>query len=451
MKRRTFLQHGPASTALLAMPTLSIGPQSVLGANDRVVLAGIGIGGRNNSLLRGFVQLADVSIKTLCDCNPNRSPIDDLGRFIENVSDRQPQLETDMKRVFEDPEIDAVSIATPDHWHGPAAIFACQANKDVYVEKPISHNIWEGRKMVEAAQRYNRVVQCGTQNRSAAYNREAVDYIQSGKLGRVHFIKIFNMKPGSPYTEGPRADIPEGLDYDRWLGPAPYRPYFDGILHSWKMYWDFTAGDLADDGAHQLDLGRWLIGRDLPIRVHSAGGNLAFNDDREVPDTLATTYEFDDDLLMTFELTQWAPYMKKTPYDVRGGDQFPLWMQSATRIEVYGTEGMMMMGRHGGGWQVFSNDGDVVAQAYGRFPDMLSPDPHKRNFIDCIKSRATPNADILNGHFSACLIHLASVATRVGNAQLDFDPLREQITNHDDANALVKRIYRPPYIVPDQV
>jgi len=245
--------------------------------------------------------------------------------------------------------------------------------------------------------------------------------------------------------------VPEGLDYDAWLGPAAYRPYFDNIRREWHMFWDFTAGDLADDGAHQLDLARWLIGRDLPKTAHSAGGNVAFKDDREVPDTLVTSYEFDDDLVMTFELSQWSPYMKKTPYDVRGGDKFPLWMQSATRIELYGTEGMMMVGRHGGGWQVYSKDGEVVGERYGRFPDLLRPDPHKKNFINCIKSRKKPNADIEVGHYSACLIHLAGLSNRLGNAKLVFDPKTERFVNDKAANDLVKREYRAPYVIPENV
>ncbi len=450
MKRRDFLKTSSyaAGTALTALNA-----KRVMGANERIVLAGIGIGGRNTSLLKGFIKFDHVDIKILCDCNQVKNNIDDVSDFIQNARGKKPKVEREMEKVFNDPDIDAVTIATPDHWHGPATVFACQAGKDVYVEKPISHNIWEGRMMVEAARKYNCVVQCGTQNRSAEYNCKAVDYIRSGKLGNIHLAKVFNMKPGRPYHKGPKTDIPDGIDYDIWLGPASWMDYFEGVTDDWKMFWRFTAGDLADDGAHQLDLARWLIGRDAPRAVHSSGGNLAFDDDREVPDTLVTTYEFDDDLLMTFELSQWTDYMKKTPYDVRGEDKFPSWMQSATRIELYGTKGMMMMGRHGGGWQVFSQDGEVVDQEYGRFPDLLSPDPHKENFLECIKSRKRPNADIEIGHHSANLIHLASVSLRSGSRQLHYDAKSETFTGEHSqiANPLVKREYREPYVISESV
>lgn len=446
MQRRAFLSSGAIATGLSAAQY-----NRAWGANERIVLAGIGIGGRNTSLLKGFLEWDEIDIKMLCDVNRERSQLHDMARFIEGHRGAKPVLSPEMSDAFDDNDIDAVVIATPDHWHGPATVFACQAGKDVYVEKPISHNIWEGRKMVDAARKYKRVVQCGTQNRSAEYNYKALDYIKSGKLGRVHFCKVFNMKPGGAFNKGPDGEPPEGFNYDYWLGPAAWRPYNSSVVGNWKLFWDFTADDLADDGAHQLDLARMLIDRKHPTAVHSSGGKLAFNDDRETPDTLATTYEYGDDLVMTFELTQWSPYMKKTPSDVRMGDKFPLWFQSATRIEVYGTEGMMMMGRHGGGWQVFSNDGEVVAQEYGRFPDYQTPDPHKQNFIDCIKSREAPNADIEVGHYSACLIHLASVAHRTGNRKLVFDTDAERFVGDDEANALVKRDYREPYAVPEEV
>ncbi len=454
MTRRRFIGTISKKTAATTAGTIFLTAAQynrVHGANERIVLAGIGIGGRNTSLLRGFLKWDEIDIKTLCDVNQKRRQLHEMADFIENARDKKPLISAEMKDVFADKDIDAVTIATPDHWHGPATVFACQAGKDVYVEKPISHNIWEGRKMVEAARKYNCVVQCGTQNRSAEYNHKAVKYIQSGKLGNVHLCKVFNMKPGGPYRKGTDGKVPEGFNYDYWLGPAPWRPYNKDVVGNWKLWWDFTADDLADDGAHQLDLARMLIGKNHPDTVHSSGGKYAFNDDRETPDTLITSYEYGNDLVMTFELTQWTPYMKKTPGDVRSGDKFPLWFQSATRIEIYGTKGMMLMGRHGGGWQVFSNDGEVVAQEYGRFPDFLQDDPHKQNFIDCIRSRQRPNADVEIGHLSAALIHLASVSHRVGNEKLVFDPRKERFIGSEKANRLVKRIYREPYVIPENV
>lgn len=449
--RRGFIKNSSQAAIGLSAAMVTANPKRVLGANERIVLAGIGIGGRNTSLLRGFLKWDEIDIKTLCDANLKRDALNEMAAFIANARDRKPTITQEMNEVFDDKDIQAVVIATPDHWHGPATVFACQAGKDVYVEKPISHNIWEGRKMVEAAQKYNRVVQCGTQNRSAAYNHKALEYIQSGKLGKIHLCKVYNMKPGGSYHKGPEGDVPDGFDYSAWLGPAEMRPYNPSVVGGWHMYWDFTAGDLADDGAHQLDLARMLIQRDTPSVIRSSGGKVAFQDDREVPDTLVTTYEFGDDLVMTFELTQWTPYMKKTTEDIRMGDKFPLWFQNATRIELYGTEAMMIVGRHGGGWQAFSHDGEVIAQEFGRFPDLETPDPHKQNFIDCIHSRKKPNADIETGHYSACLIHYASLSNRLGNRALKFDSKAEKFIGDNEANALLKRYYRPPYFIPENV
>ncbi|MBN2329686.1 MAG: Gfo/Idh/MocA family oxidoreductase [Candidatus Omnitrophica bacterium] len=452
--RRTFINRISTQTSKIAAGAAVLSAaqyKRIYGANERIVLSGIGIGGRNTSLLQGFLKWDEIDVKHLCDVNQKRRALHDMAAYIENARDHKPLLTAEMNDVFPDKDVDAVIIATPDHWHGPATIFACQAGKDVYVEKPISHNIWEGRKMVEAARRYKRVVQCGTQNRSAEYNYKALDYIQSGKLGDIHLVKVFNMKPGGPFHKGPDGEIPDGFNYDYWLGPAPSRPYNSSVVGNWKLFWDFTADDLADDGAHQLDLARMLIDRKHPTAVHSSGGRCAFQDDRETPDTLVTTYEYGSDLVMTFELTQWTPYMKKTSSEIRQGDQFPLWFQSATRIEIYGSKGMMFVGRHGGGWQVFTNDGEVAAQEYGRFPDFQHDDPHKQNFIDCIRSRKRPNADVEIGHYSACLIHLSSVSHRVGNEKLRFDPDQERFIDHEKANSLVKRNYRAPYVIPERI
>ncbi len=342
---------------------------------------------------------------------------------------------------------DAVIVATPDHWHGLPTVLACQAGKDVYVEKPPSHNVWEGRKMVEAARKYNRVVQVGTQSRSAPYVVKALEYIRGGSLGKIPLCKVYNLKPGTFHREPPDSDPPDGVDYDMWLGPAPKRPFNRAHFHGgWHAYWAYSGGDMADDGVHQLDIARWLVGKGYPKAVHCSGGNFAFDDDREVPDTQVVTYDFED-LVMTFELTQYARYMSKTPGDVRMGDKFPYWPQNATRIELYGTKELMLMGRHGGGWQVFTKDGEVVAQEYGRFPD----DPHKENFIECIRNRRLPNADIEEGHRSAILVHLGNISYRLGGRKLVFDAATETFVGDDEANALLKRTYRQPYVIPDVV
>lgn len=430
-----------------AASTLSLlRPERVMGANDRIVMASIGVGGRGQSLARGFLQFEEVEFAYLCDVNETRSGIPELAKRMEEKSKKAPHRVVDLRKVLDDKDVDVTIVATNDHWHGLGTIWACQAGKDVYVEKPPSHNIWEGRKMVEAARKYNRIVQVGTQNRSAPYNHKALEYIKSGKLGSIHLCRVHNMIGKEGFKKGPDGTPPEGFHYDMWLGPAPMRPYNESVVDNWKLLWDFSAGDIADDGIHQLDLARFVIDKDFPKAVHSSGGIFYWKDDREVPDTLVTTYDYDD-MVMTFELTQYTPYMKKIPETVRNGDLFPYWWQTSTRIELYGSQGLMLLGRHGGGWQVFTEDGKVVAQEYGRFPDS----PHKQNFIDCLKSRQLPNADIEQGHRSACLVHLASISYRVGCRKLTFDKKTERFVDDKEANALVKRTYREPYTISDPV
>ncbi|MBN2325713.1 MAG: Gfo/Idh/MocA family oxidoreductase [Candidatus Omnitrophica bacterium] len=444
--RREFIRKNGKRTAGLWAGALVLAKgKKAVSANDKVILGAIGLGGRGQSLVRGFALRKDVQFAGLCDPDLRRPK--QLFEMLKSEHNPDLTLTDDYRRIIDNKEIDAVVVATPDHWHAIPTITACQAGKDVYVEKPASHNIWEGRKMLQAARKYNRVVQVGMQTRSAPYAQKALEYIRSGQLGPIHYCKIFNMKSGSPYKEGAVGPIPKEMNWDLWLGPASMREYRDGIARGgWLYYWDYCGGDFGNDSIHQIDLARMLIGKDYAKSVHCTGGNLAFNDDREVPDTQAATFKFDD-MVVTFDLTQWAPYMAKIPMAMRESDQFPYWPQSATRVELYGEKGLMIVGRHGGGWQVFTNDGKVTAQEYGRFPD----DIHKENFIQCIRSRERPNADIEEGHRSAILFHMGNISYRIGERKLLFDPNAERFIGDDDANRLLKRDYREPYVIPDNV
>jgi predicted dehydrogenase len=350
-----------------------------------------------------------------------------------------------MERVFDDSEIDAVIVATPDHWHALATIRAVQAGKDVYVEKPHSHNIYESRQMLEAARKHRRIIQVGTQNRSGAYNRAALDYIRSGKIGPIHLVKVFNLKQGGPFRLGEPGQMPRDFDWDAWLGPAPTRPYHRTIQNGgWHHFWDYSGGDLCDDAAHQTDLALMLMGDPgMPRAVASSGGRLAHaGDDSEVPDLLVTTYDFDG-FVLTLEHSNYPEYMEKTSTSIRQGDEFPFWLHNATRIELYGSKQMMVVGRHGGGWQATVYPWEVVAQHFGRPCD----DEHYANFVECVKDRRKPNADIETLHPSVCMLHMANVAHRVGNRKIRFDAEQERFDD-PDANALLGRVYRPAYAVP---
>jgi predicted dehydrogenase len=446
MDRRDFLS-ATAKTTLGAAAFMAANPRSsrAYAANDKIVFAQIGLGGRGKSVGREFARLDGVEMKYACDVDLSRA-----GGVIDQVKaaqGKEPRVLQDFRNALDDKDVDAVIVSTPDHWHALAAIWACQAGKDVYVEKPPSHNIWEGRKMVEAARKYNRIVQTGTQNRSAPYVNEAKQYIDEGNIGKLVYVKVFGMEPGYSYIEPRNTPTPASVDYDMYLGAAPMRPFNRGHFHgNWHYYWAYSGGDLADDGVHQMDIARWIMGKDYPKYISGYGNNNAFDDERDVFDTQSVIYDYGD-LTMTWELTQWAKYMRKTPTEVRDSDRFPQWDLNATRIEFYGTNGRLVLGRHGGGYQAIDHTGKIVAGAYGRMAD---PE-HRQNFADCIRSRKLPNADIEEGHRSAVLAHAGNIATRLQGHRLEFDSKSESFIENPKANALVKRKYRTPYEVPEHV
>jgi predicted dehydrogenase len=420
-------------------------------ANGKIIMAQVGCGGRGGSLAPGFVARGDCLYAYCCDPDINRA-----GGLAKALGSQQrvaklPKALQDFRKALDDRSVDAVVIATPDHWHAAATVWACQARKDVYVEKPATHSCWEGRKMVEAARKYERVVQIGTQNRSAAHNMEAREYIASGKLGKVHFCRIFNQKDWPNFPSQPDGDPPKGLDWDLWNGPAPEAKYNPTLHGGWHHLWRYSGGDIANDASHQIDLARWLLGVDYPKFVYSTGGRFNAKGAAETPDTQVALFDFDN-LLVSFELTLWTPYMLKiSPYIRESLTEYPYWPQCATRIEIYGEKGLMIVGRHGGGWQVFDrpkNEKPVIkAQGNGRFPD---PE-HKENFVACIRSRQRPNADVEHGHLSALWIHYANISYRLGGPRLAIDPKTEQIVGNDEAMKLFRREYRKPWVIEDQV
>ncbi len=417
----------------------------VLGANERVRVALVGCGGRGQYVIRGMIEQGADAV-CLCDLHEGRRAA--AARFIEPVQQKAPRLESDMRRVFDADDIDAVVIATPDHWHAPASIAACRAGKDVYVEKPHCYDIRESRIMLDVARQTGRVLQVGTQNRSAPYNLAALDYVRSGKLGDVRLVKVYNLKPGGPFDLGDPGAPPPGFDWDAWLGPAPDRPYHQQIFTGgWHHFWDFSGGDLCDDGIHQLDLAIMLMGDPgLPRAVVATGGRLQHRgDDSEVPDLLVVAYDFDD-FVLTLEHSDYPRYMRKTESTIRRNDEFPYWTQNATRVELYGSELHMTVGRHGGGWQVVQSGGRIVDQMFGRPADA----PHYADFLDAVRTRRRPNADIQTLHPSGCMIHMANIAHRTGNRKLWFDADTETFPNDDDANDLLGRTYRRQYAIPQQ-
>jgi predicted dehydrogenase len=443
MNRREFLRRAVAAGAAVSAAGVSF---NVRGANDRVVLGVMGVGGRGDFLAQEFAARADVEVRYFADPDSRRFK-SSVGN-IERITGKSPQCMQDFRRMLDDTEVNAIVVATPDHWHALGTILACQAGKDVYVEKPTSHSIWESRKMIEAARKYNRVVQVGTQNRSAENCQQALEYIRSGTLGDIHFVRVLNSKPRETIGNKPDRDAPQGVDYEMWLGPAPMRRFNENHFHyAWHWFWAYSGGDIINDGVHQIDIARWVIDKTYPKTVTSAGGIWFFQDDQETPDTQTVNWDFDG-VTMVFEQTLWTPYTQKTPLETRDTDGLPNWPFNGTRVEVYGTKQMMFLGRHGDGWQAFDADGKSVAEHPGRFtPSNVA---HTGNFIDCIRSRALPNADIEKVHYSTLLCHYGNIAYRVRRV-VHVDPATEGFVNDDDANALVKRTYRVPWVVPETV
>jgi predicted dehydrogenase len=444
INRREFLSRsGKTGLAMGVASTFSI---NALGANEKIVIGLMGAGGRGNQITEWFAARPDVEVAYIAD--PDRSRYESCGKNIEKITQKKINLVQDFRKMLDDKHVDAIINATPDHWHALGTILACQAGKDVYVEKPTCHSMWEGRQMVEAARKHNRIVQVGTQNRSAQYCYQALEYLRSKDFGDIHFVRVMNSKPRNTIGKLPDTPVPEGIDYDMWLGPAPMRPFNMNHFHyNWHWFWAYSGGDIINDGVHQIDMVRWMTGQTYPKSVYSTGGIHYFEDDQETPDTHVVNWDFDK-LTVAFEQTLWSPYMKKVPTPVREGEGFPSWYFTGTRIEISGTKQFMYLGRHGGGWQVFDADWKVVKEQHGKFSE--SNADHISNFLDCIRTRKRPNADIEEGHLSTAWCHYGNIAYRMGR-KLFIDPKTEGFVNDAKANALLKRQYRKPWVVPEQV
>ena len=442
--RREFLESSAGTT--LAAGIASTCPSRVLGANDRIVVGLMGAGGRGTQLLEWFAARPDVEVAYIAD--PDQSRSEACAGKIEKITGKRPGLTQDFRRMLGDRNVNAIINATPDHWHALGTILACQAGKDVYVEKPTCHSMWEGRKMIEAARKYGRVVQVGTQNRSARYCHHALEHIRSRDFGEVHLLRVQNSKLRNTIGKLTDTAVPPGIDYDMWLGPAPMRPFNMNHFHyNWHWFWVYSGGDIINDGVHQIDLTRWMSGQIYPKSVSSTGGIFYYDDDQETPDTHIVNWDFGK-MTVIFEQTLWSPYMKKVPTAIREGADFPNWPFTGTRIEIYGTRQFMFLSRHGGGWQAYDQDWKVVGEQRGMFSESNSE--HIANFLDCMRTRQKPHADIEEIHISTAWCHYGNIAYRMGR-KLQIDAETEGFLNDEEANGLLKRKYRAPWVVPETV
>ena len=460
--RRDFLKAG----AVLGGLGLAANPQRILGANDRVRVAVCGVHGRGMDHVRHYSRLANVEISTVCDVDENvlRQRLAQMDR----MGIPKPKTCVDVRQLLEDKSIDAISIAVQNHWHSLMAIWACQAGKDVYVEKPCSHNLWEGQQLVAAANKYNRIVQHGTQIRSATAIRAAMDKIHQGALGEVYLARGTCFKWRNTIGKAPVDPVPAGVDYNLWTGPAPMHAFTRNRFHyNWHWYWWYGNGDIGNQGIHQMDAARWGLGLKLPNKVSAIGGHFMFDDDQQTPNTLNCAFEFDlpdgKRRMLEFEVRHWITNHEAEvgtrdlgthePITPTGGHPH-LGPSSGQHNSIgdifYGSKGYLAMG---------DEDADTYKIWMGEDqepqPSVHGGGDHFANFIDCVRSRRKEDlhAPIEEGHLSCCLVHLANASYRLGRT-LHFDPEKQEVIGDDEANKMLRdggRGYRPPFVVPEQV
>ena len=454
MKRRQFMERVVSTAAIASARALLVG--KILGANDRVNVGLIGSGGRGRLVAGLMRQVENVAFTAVADVY---APHADEARAWAGPGCRSYY---DFRKLLEQKDVDAVLVATPDHWHALAAVLACQAGKDVYVEKPLAHTVREGRAMVEAARRYHRVVQAGTQHRSAPHLAEAARIVQSGLIGPVHFVRAWNYLNMSPYGVGRAADSapPAGLDWDFYLGPAPLVPFNKNrFLVTYRWFWDYAGGMATDYGTHRFDTVHQVMKATAPVSASAAGGRYVLQDGAETPDTLQITYEYPA-FVLSYEASMVNGHGSggRTPgksyYLTRGTDDRPHGMA------FYGTEGTLYADRVG--FEVYpelkgeSGPGAVnlvtgaasgaadyrIARREAAGADATRL--HVKNFIECVSSRAKPACDVETGHHSTIVPHLGNIAFRTGR-KIRWDAAKEEIVGDPEASAMLGRKARPPW------
>jgi predicted dehydrogenase len=404
----------------------------------RLKLGLIGCGGMGSGHLRELSKRTDAEVTWVCDVDSQRLAA--AAKIVEEGSGKAPQTAGDLRRLLEDSSVDAVFIATPDHWHTPAAILALDAGKHVYVEKPCCHNIREGRLLADAVKRSGKRLQVGTQSRSTECVQAGIQRLQNGDIGEILVAKAWNSQRRGTIGRQQPAEPPQQLDFDTWLGPAPAVPYRPNLLHAvWRWWYDFGCGDIGNDGVHDVDVALWGLGVDShPTRIACLGGKNFFDDDQQFPDTQYAVCDYPTAgapqgrcKQFLFEQRIWSPYVQE---GYENGAAF------------YGTEGLLVMG-HTQGWKLYGPRNKLIAEQTGG----MNLPGHHSNFLEAIRNpNVSTNADVDAGRLSATVVHLANIAARTGQV-LTFDPQTEQITSSEAANQLVRRQYRDHWGTPQNV
>ena len=458
--RRDFLKTGAAAVAAFQA-------KNVLGANDRVRVAVVGLRGRGLDHIRSIHATPNVELAAVCDID--ESVIATRLDSIDKLGMPKPQTFGDVRKLLEDKSIDAITVATPNHWHSLMGIWACQAGKDAYVEKPCSHNWFEGKQLVAAANKYNRIVQHGTQSRSSLGAKEAIQHLRSGLVGDVYLARGLCYKWRDTIGRTPQSAVPAGVNYDLWLGPAPNRGFTKNRFHyTWHWFWDTGNGDIGNQGIHEMDTARWGLGVGFPTKVAAIGGHVMFDDDQETPNVLNCAYEFASPngprRLMEFEVRHW---MTNHEADIGAWGRSTLPPAGLNTTAKAGASLGPASGKPGTiGNIYYGPKGYLAIQEYETYKSWLGdhnePGPeghgkenHFANFIDCVRSRKKENlgAPIEEGHISCTLVHLANASYRLGRS-LNFDPVKEEVINDAEANRLLReagRGYRKGFEIPEKV
>ena len=429
-------------------------PKQAFGANDRIRVAVLGVNGRGGSHISttmGLAEKENVVIAALCD--PDMPLLQKKAKEFEDKYNQKVLIQQDFRKLYENKDIDAVTLASPNHWHALHTIYACQAGKDVYVEKPATHNVAEGRKMIEAAYRYNRIVQHGVQLRSNEAVREAVQHLRNGLIGRVYMSRGLVFRNRADIGNKGISKVPEGLDYDLWCGPAPMVPFTQNLVHyNWHWHWNYGNGDVGNQGIHETDLCMWGLDVGLPERITSMGGKFLWDDCKEVPEVQTSVYHYPKEKKMIqFEVRHWHTndeggatcgnifYGEKGYLVVKGYNEYESFIYgNASNTPQDTSSGVLPSGPRIQKGPSKKTSGEM--------------DLHFKNWFDAIRARdmSIQNGPVETGHMASALAHLAAISYRLGQ-QLEFDPIAERFIGNEDANNMLTRKYRAPYLMPEKI
>ncbi len=419
-----------------------IAARRLSGANDRINAAVVGVRGRGREHIDCFAKLPGSRVAAVCDID--QAVAERAQTLAEKLQGSKPAIYRDIRQMLENKDIDVVSIATPNHWHALATIWACQAGKDVYVEKPASHNIWEGRRMVDAARKYKRMVQVGMQAHSLDHYNQAIQLVRGGAIGKVYMAKGLCFKRRKSIGRQPDGPVPPGVDYDVWRGPAPMRPFNPNRFHyNWHWFWDTGNGDIGNQGIHEMDIARWGLNRPgLPTSAFSTGSKYIYDDDQETPNTQLAILRYPDTSQIVFEVRGLM---------TQGEGDMNLEGPNFIGVIFLGSEGTLTLDSEG--FKMFLGDNRKLAKQMKYTEDKgWATSPHVANFLKAVRSRRHEDltCDIEEGYRSVLLVHMANISYRTGRP-LKFDAAAENFGTDREANSYVSRKYRAPFIVPEKV